>query len=72
MKLLRLAEFIVGSIRQVFAVVMILFGSLLALNVAVGPCAGTVLAEAEEPFPAIFTCVAGFELISVVILLSEI
>lgn len=40
---------------------MILFGCLLALNAAVGPCAGTVLAE--EPFPAIFPCIAGFELI---------
>jgi len=40
---------------------MILFGSLLAANVSVGPCGGTILAG--EPFPAIFVAIFGFELI---------
>lgn len=40
---------------------MILFGSLLASNVSVGPCGGTALAV--EPFPAIFVAIFGLELI---------
>jgi hypothetical protein len=40
---------------------MILFGSLLASNVSVGPCGGTALAV--EPFPAILVAIFGLELI---------
>jgi hypothetical protein len=47
--------------RQAVSVVMIFFGSLLALNASVGPCGGT--AFAVEPFPAIFVSILGLELI---------
>jgi hypothetical protein len=47
--------------RQIICVVMILFGSLLAANVSVGPCGGTALAV--EPFPAILVAIFGLELI---------
>jgi len=40
---------------------MILFGSVLALNVSAGPCGGTALAV--EPFPAILVAVFGLELV---------
>jgi len=43
------------------SVVMILFGSVLALNVSAGPCGGT--AFAVEPFPAIFVAIFGLELV---------
>jgi hypothetical protein len=47
--------------RQIICVAMILFGSLLAANVSVGPCGGTELAD--EPFPAILVAICGLELI---------
>jgi hypothetical protein len=50
-----------SAAKQIIAVLMILFGSLLAANASVGPCGGTALAV--EPFPAIFVCVLGLELI---------
>lgn len=50
-----------SGLRQVVAVAMILFGSLLTSNVSFGPCGGTILAN--EPFPAIFFSIAGLELI---------
>jgi hypothetical protein len=40
---------------------MILFGSVLALNVSAGPCGGTALAV--EPFPAIFMAILGLEMV---------
>jgi hypothetical protein len=43
------------------SVVMIFFGSVLALNVSAGPCGGT--AFAVEPFPAIFVAIFGLELV---------
>ncbi len=43
------------------SVLMMLFGSLLALNVSAGPCGGTALAI--EPFPAIFVAILGLELV---------
>lgn len=46
---------------QAVSVLMILFGSLLALNVSGGPCGGTVLAV--EPFPAILVAILGLELV---------
>ncbi len=49
-----------SAARQIISVFMIFFGSLLALNVSVGPCGGTVLAV--EPFPAIFVATFGLEL----------
>jgi hypothetical protein len=57
----RFAEMLNSAVRQVVSVLMILFGSLLALNASVGPCGGTALAV--EPFPAIFVSIFGFELI---------
>jgi len=57
----RLAETLTSAARQVVCVVLILFGSLLAANVSVGPCGGTVLAV--EPFPAILVAIFGFEFI---------
>lgn len=49
-----------SAARQITSVFLIFFGSLLALNVSVGPCGGTVLAV--EPFPAILVSIFGFEL----------
>lgn len=43
------------------SVVMIFFGSVLALNVSAGPCGGT--AFAVETFPAIFVAIFGLELV---------
>ena len=57
----RFAEVLKSAARQILSVFMVFFGSLLALNVSVGPCGGTVLAV--EPFPAIFVSVFGFALI---------
>jgi len=57
----RFAEVLASVIRQVICVFMILFGSLLALNVSAGPCGGTALAI--EPFPAIFVAILGLELV---------
>jgi hypothetical protein len=57
----RLAEVLASLSRQAISVVMILFGSVLALNVSAGPCGGTALAV--EPFPAIFVSIFGLELI---------
>jgi hypothetical protein len=57
----RLAESLASGARQVMSVAMMWFGSLLALNVSVGPCGGTVLAV--EPFPAILVAIFGLELI---------
>jgi hypothetical protein len=55
------AEMLQSAARQITSVFMIFLGSLLALNVSVGPCGGTALAV--EPFPAIFVSIFGFELI---------
>ena len=57
----RFAETLKSAARQIIGVFMIFLGSLLALNVSVGPCGGTVLAV--EPFPAIFVSIFGFALI---------
>jgi hypothetical protein len=57
----RLADVLASFSRQAISVVMILFGSVLALNVSAGPCGGTALAI--EPFPAIFVSIFGLELI---------
>jgi hypothetical protein len=57
----RWAELTASGARQIVSVLMILFGSLLALNVSAGPCGGTVLAV--EPFPAIFVAIFGLELV---------
>ena len=57
----RFADMLKSAPRQIICVVMILFGSLLAANVTVGPCGGTVLAV--EPFPAILVAILGLELI---------
>ena len=57
----RLGEMLASVARQAVSVVMIFFGSLLALNASVGPCGGT--AFAVEPFPAIFVSILGLELI---------
>lgn len=57
----RFAEMLNSAARQIVSVLMILFGSLLALNASVGPCGGTALAV--EPFPAIFVSIFGLELI---------
>jgi hypothetical protein len=57
----RLVDVLSSFSRQAISVVMILFGSLLALNVSAGPCGGTALAV--EPFPAIFVSIFGLELI---------
>ncbi len=57
----RIAEMLNSAARQIVSVLMILFGSLLALNASVGPCGGTALAV--EPFPAIFVSIFGLELI---------
>jgi hypothetical protein len=56
-----MVQLVFSGLRQLIAVAMILFGSLLAGNLSMGPCAGTILAT--EPFPAIFICVLGLELI---------
>jgi len=58
----RFAEMLKSAARQSISVLMIFFGSLLELNVSVGPCGGTVLAV--EPFPAIFVSIFGFALIA--------
>src|SRR5580692_1542340 len=50
-----------SAAKQIVCVLMILFGSLLASNVSVGPCGGTALAV--EPFPAILVAIFGLELI---------
>jgi hypothetical protein len=55
------ADLIASGTRQIIGVLMILFGSLLALNASTGPCGGTVLAT--EPFPAIFVAILGLELV---------
>src|SRR5580704_14998816 len=52
---------LISAAKQIVCVLMILFGSLLASNVSVGPCGGTALAV--EPFPAIFVAIFGLELI---------
>jgi hypothetical protein len=57
----RLAEMLTRAAKQIVCVLMILFGSLLASNVSVGPCGGTALAV--EPFPAILVAIFGLELI---------
>ncbi|MGB9464579.1 MAG: hypothetical protein WBR10_05660 [Candidatus Acidiferrum sp.] len=57
----RIAEMLNSAARQIVSVLMILFGSLLALNASAGPCGGTALAV--EPFPAIFVSIFGLELI---------
>jgi hypothetical protein len=57
----RFLKFLSSGVKQTFAVLMILFGSLLAANSSVGPCGGTSLAA--EPFPAFFVCLLGLELI---------
>jgi hypothetical protein len=57
----RVTKHISSGVRQITAVVMILFGSVLALNASAGPCGGTALAE--EPFPAIILCIGGLGLI---------
>jgi hypothetical protein len=57
----RFVEMLKSASRQILCIAMILFGSLLAANVSVGPCGGTVLAA--EPFPAIFVSILGLELI---------
>jgi hypothetical protein len=57
----RFADIWKSASRQIICVVMILFGSLLAANVSVGPCGGTALAV--EPFPAILVAIFGLELI---------
>jgi hypothetical protein len=57
----RSGEMLASVARQAVSVVMIFFGSLLALNASVGPCGGT--AFAVEPFPAIFVSILGLELI---------
>lgn len=58
---MEIVKSVFSAFRQIVAVAMILFGSLLAGNASFGPCGGTILAN--EPFPAIFVCVAGLELI---------
>src|SRR5712692_3266128 len=57
----RWADLLSSIARQVMSVLMMLFGSLLALNVSAGPCGGTALAI--EPFPAIFVAILGLELV---------
>ena len=57
----RLAHVLASFSRQAISVVMILFGSVLALNVSAGPCGGTALAV--EPFPAIFMAILGLEMV---------
>jgi hypothetical protein len=57
----RLADVLASFSRQAISVVMILFGSVLALNVSAGPCGGTALAV--EPFPAIFMAILGLEMV---------
>jgi hypothetical protein len=58
----RLADVFASFSKQAISVIMILFGSVLALNVSAGPCGGTALAV--EPFPAIFVSIFGLELIA--------
>jgi hypothetical protein len=57
----RLVDILASAARQILSVAMILFGSVLAVNVSAGPCGGTALAV--EPFPSIFVAVVGLELI---------
>lgn len=57
----RFVQMLASATRQIISVLMILFGSLLALNASVGPCGGTALAV--EPFPAILVAILGLELI---------
>jgi hypothetical protein len=57
----RFTEALASAARQVASVLMVFFGSVLASNAAAGPCGGTALAH--EPFPAIFVCTLGIELI---------
>jgi hypothetical protein len=57
----RFVEVLKSAPRQIVCIVMVLFGSLLAASVSVGPCAGTALAI--EPFPAILVAIFGLELI---------
>ncbi len=57
----RWADLLSSIVRQVMSVLMMLFGSLLALNASTGPCGGTALAI--EPFPAIFVAILGLELV---------
>jgi hypothetical protein len=57
----RFAGMLNSAARQIISVIMIFFGSLLALNLSVGPCGGTALAV--EPFPAILVSIFGLELI---------
>lgn len=57
----RIVQMIASAIRQIISVLMILSGSLLAMNASVGPCGGTALAV--EPFPAILVAILGLELI---------
>jgi hypothetical protein len=52
----RIVEHLFTGIRQLVAVAMILFGAVLAGNSVWGLLA-------EEPFPAIFVCIPGLELI---------
>jgi len=58
----RLADVLASFFRQAISVIMILFGSVLAVNVSAGPCGGTALAV--EPIPAIFVSILGLELIA--------
>jgi hypothetical protein len=57
----RFVDIMKSASRQIICVAMILFGSLLAANVSMGPCGGTVFAV--EPFPAILVAIIGLELI---------
>jgi hypothetical protein len=57
----RWADLFVSIARQVISVLMMLFGSVLAINMSAGPCGGTALAV--EPFPAIFVAILGLELV---------
>jgi hypothetical protein len=58
----RFTDVLASFSRQAISVIMILFGSVLALNLSAGPCGGTALAV--EPFPAIFVSICGLELIA--------
>ena len=57
----RWADLLMSIARQVMSVLMMLFGSVLAINMSAGPCGGTALAV--EPFPAIFVAILGLELV---------
>lgn len=58
---MQIVKSLFSGFRQIVAVAMILFGSLLAGDASFGPCGGTLLAN--EPFPAIFFSITGLELI---------